>query len=239
MLASMHDLVAQVSHQNADLSKELARSARKCDELRVQSEELKRKLLSMHHEKERQQIQSRPRAQQAVPRREYQHLSRPMPQFLQQASPVVPEIWPTHSLPETKMYTVYNPPLQRMVSKPVPTQRPPPPDHYQQSAPVQRPSFHANIMPRQQHSSHQKQGWQTVPISSVRSAQYRKPPRGLPLNTPVQVYNRFSSLSNSPRCHFCSETGHMKCQCVFKEPIQCFTCFNYGHKSKFCDQLSG
>ena len=37
-----------------------------------------------------------------------------------------------------------------------------------------------------------------------------------------------------PRCHYCSETGHMKESCHHKKPVVCYTCGYTGHKSKLC-----
>ena len=38
----------------------------------------------------------------------------------------------------------------------------------------------------------------------------------------------------SPRCYFCAEIGHVKDSCRHRRPVQCNSCFDYGHKSKFC-----
>ncbi len=39
------------------------------------------------------------------------------------------------------------------------------------------------------------------------------------------------------RCHYCSETGHVKGNCRHGAPIQCYSCRSWGHKSKLCSVL--
>ena len=56
ILQRMQDQLTQVAYQNSELTKELIRSTRECDELRVESENLKRRLLTKKHEFERQEV---------------------------------------------------------------------------------------------------------------------------------------------------------------------------------------
>ena len=38
------------------------------------------------------------------------------------------------------------------------------------------------------------------------------------------------------KCHFCSEPGHTASVCRHGKPIQCKSCLQMGHKSKFCSK---
>jgi regulator of replication initiation timing len=239
MLSSMHDLIAQVSHQNADLSKELARSVRECDELRIESEELKRKLLSAQHEHERQQIAkavpkytvNNKRKVQAPRILNKQYVPQvvpqpPVPQFVTQIPPVVPSTWVEQQhFTQPQMVARHAQPLPNVPNQ-IPINNSQPQCHHQMPA----ARFLQNCQQGQQ--------WQTVPGRSTRSYGQQLPTRRPAVRNSFQTQNRFAALSNSPKCHFCGETGHMKRQCAFSEPVQCFTCFNYGHKSKSCDMLN-
>ena len=37
-------------------------------------------------------------------------------------------------------------------------------------------------------------------------------------------------------CDFCGETNHVTSSCKYKQPIKCYDCSKYGHKSKFCHE---
>ena len=53
-------------------------------------------------------------------------------------------------------------------------------------------------------------------------------------NTPTGSSGDCTYYSYKPLCDFCGMSSHMKDQCRYDKPLQCFSCYGYGHKAKQC-----
>ena len=50
--------------------------------------------------------------------------------------------------------------------------------------------------------------------------------------------HRRSDNTSHDRCRYCAEKGHSASACRHGRPVECYSCHNHGHKSKFCTNVT-